>query len=123
MIFTLMLLAVVGYSTSLYGTGLDTGHNHLMLEDQEDFWSVMFRARVPPQDERINEGTYERTNERTNDKTNEGTNERTNERINEGTKERINEGTNEMTNERGIIRLLKRYDKIYQEYFSMLQEM
>ena len=91
-----MLLAVVGYSTSLYGTGLDTGHNHLMLEDQEDLWSVMIRARVPSQDERINE------------RTNEGTNERSNER----TIEKTNEGTNEMTNERGIIRLMKRYEQM-----------
>ena len=93
-----MFLTVVGYSTCLYGTGLDTGHNQLVLDDQEDFWSVMLNARGPPQDERINE------------------------RTNEGTNERTNEGTNERTNERGIIRLLKRYDKINQQYFSQFQE-
>ena len=109
-----MLLIVVGYSTSLDSTGLDSRHN-LLLGNQQNLWSVMLRSRVPFQDERINE----RTNERINERTNEGTNERSNER----TIEKTNEGTNEMTNERGIIRLLKRYDKIYQEYFSMLQKM
>ena len=86
-----MLLIVVGYSTSLDSTGLDSRHNHL-LGNQQNLWSVMLRSRVPFQDERINERTNERTNERITERTNEGTNER--------------------TNERGIIRLLKRYDSI-----------
>ena len=93
MIFHLIFLVVVGYSTRFYDTGLDTGINHLMLADQLDLWSLLLRVRVPSQDQRTNDRTNERTNERIDD--------------------RINEGTN------GKIRLLKKYDKTIQEYLSM----